>query len=490
MILSLLLALQGDGLTLRDAVESALRHNLSLEVARYAPLSAEQDVERSWGTFDWFVHSNPTYTESLQPTASVLSASESKNLNMDLGLRQITPLGISYDLTTTLRKTSTNLGFATLNPSYSSALGLEITVPTLRGLGLDAAYSTILIAGNSRTISERQFEETLVTTIYNVEKTYWDLVFAVEDLKVKQKSLEVAQTLLQNNQERLAAGLVARIEVTRAEADLASREEAIIVADNAAQNAMDALRNLIDPAAVRPGGRDVPVNPVDRPAAPEAPLDEAAALSRGLQEAMAMRPELARVELQQDNQDLAIENAEDSSLPRFDFLASASYLGLGRHADNKMLDELFNEETHTWSIGALLEIPLGNWTAGADLIKAELERRRLNLELRRLQDQIIVELRQAVRAVKSSEKRIEAGRKSVAAAQENYEAEEARRRAGDATSFEVLSALEDYTSAQSTELRARIDYTMATLDRQRATGTLLQSRGIVLAGELNLRQGR
>ena len=490
MILSLVLLLQGENLTLRDAVEMALRNNLSLEISRYAPLSAEQDIDRGWGTFDWFVHSNPTYTETQQPTASVLSASENKSLDMDLGLRQITPLGISYDLTSSLRRNSTNLGFATLNPSYSSSLGMEITVPTLRGLGLDGAYSTILIAQNNHSISERQFERTLIATIYDVEKAYWDLVFALEDLKVKQKSLEVAQTLLQNNRERLDAGLVARIEVTRAEADLASREEAIIVADNAAQNAMDALRSLIDPSTIREGGRDVPITPVDRPAAPSEPLDEGAALAQGLQQAMAMRPELATVEFQQKNQDLTIENAEDGSLPRFDLLASARYLGLGRHADNKMLDELFNEETHAWSVGALLEIPLGNWSAEADLLKAELERRRLNLELRRLQDQIIVELRQAVRAVKSSEKRIDAGRKSVAAAQENYEAEEARRRAGDATSFEVLSALEDYTSAQSTELRARIDYTMATLDRQRAGGMLLQERAIVLAGQLHLKQGR
>lgn len=490
MILSLCLLLQGENLTLRDAVEMALRNNLALEIARYAPLSAEQDVEGAWGPFDWFVHSNPTYTENLQPTASLLAASESKSLNLDLGLRQITPLGISYNLTSSLRRNSTNLGFATLNPSYSSALGMEITVPTLRGLGLDGAYSTILISRNNHAISERTFEQTLISTIYNVEKAYWDLVFALEDLKVKQKSLEVAQTLLQNNQERLAAGLVARIEVTRAEADLASREEAIIVADNAAQNAMDALRSLIDPSAIREGGRDVPLAPTDRPSAPAEPLDDGAAMAQGLQQAMAMRPELSTVELQQDNQDLTIENAEDSSLPRFDLLASAQYLGLGRHADNKMLDELFNEETHTWSVGALLEIPLGNWSAEADLLKAELERRRLNLELRRLQDQIIVELRQAVRAVKSAEKRIDAGTKSVAAAEENFEAEEARRRAGDATSFEVLSALEDYTSAQSTELRARIDYTMATLDRQRASGMLLRERGIVLAGQLNLKQGR
>jgi outer membrane protein TolC len=476
-------------LTLRESTELALRNNLALEIARYSPLSAEQDIESAWGAFDWTVHAGPSFTSTTQPTASALVAPQSKSMDWDLGVRQLTPIGISYDLTATTRRHSTNFAFATLNPSYSTSLGMTLTAPILRGFGLDAAYATVVVAQKNRALSERQFEQTLVQTIYDVEKAYWDLVFAREDLKVKQQSLEVARTLLQNNRERFNAGLVARIEVTRADAEVAARLEAILSAENAVANAGDALRSLIDPAALRGGmaTQEILV-PVDPPREPAAPLEEEAALTQALGEALAMRPELAGLKFRQEAQDLLVEQAEDAGLPKLDLVASGRLLGLGRHFDDRNFDELFDKDTHTWSAGLELEIPLGNWSAQAALMKAQLERRRLNLQLRQLHDQIIVEARKAVRSIKSSEQRIEAGVKSVAAAQENYEAEEARRRAGDATSFEVLDALEDYTAAKTTALRARIDYTMALVDLQRAAGTILRERGVVPQSQLTLRQ--
>ena len=474
-------------LTLRDAITSALKNNLDLEIARYSPLKSEQDIESAWGAFDWFIRSRPTYTETLQPTASTLQASESKALNLDMGLHQITPLGISYDLTVNANRNSTNNSFATLNPSWNSSLGATVTVPTLRGFGLDARYSTIVIARNNRGVTERDFETTLMDTIVSVENAYWNLAFTRDDLKVKQSSLEVAQTLLNNNREKFDAGLVARIEVTRSVADLASREEAIIVADNAFNNAMDVLKELIDPSILRDTERETVIVPTDTPGEPETPIDDRAILLKGIGDAVRKRPELKSLRLQLQNQDLTVESAEDSTLPQVDLFASARYLGLGRHMDNKHLDETFSEDTHRWSVGMVLELPLGNWSAEATLLNAELERRRLHLQLRRLENQILVELRQAVRTIKSAEKRIEAGKKSVTAARENYEGEEARRDAGDATSFEVLDALEDYTDAQTTELKARIDYATANLAFQRAAGTLLDHYRIVLRDQLNLR---
>lgn len=475
-------------LTLREATEQALRHNLALEIARYSPLAAEQSIESAWGAFDWVAHGNATRSSSAQPTSSLLQSSESERMDVTLGMRQITPLGISYDLFGTLDRSENNLSFSTLNPSYSSSLGMTVTVPTLRGFGLDAAYSTVVIARTNHAISERDFELALIDTVYNVEKTYWDLVFAQEDLKVKERSLEVAQTLLRNNRERFDAGLVARIEVTRAEADLASREEAILVAENVSNNAMDRIRQLTDPARIRTRGEDLPIVPADRPVRAAAPLDEAAAVERGLEDAVALRSDLSKVKLQQEAQERALEQAGDAMLPQLDVVASARYLGLGAHFSDPLFDETFNKDTHSWSLGVVLEIPLGNWRAGAEWIRAELERRRLELQLRQLQDQIILDLRQAARTIKNAEKRIDAGIKSVTAARENYEAEEARRLAGDATSFEVLAALEGHTSAQSAELRARLDYAVATLDLDKASGTIPRKRGIVLQSQLLRRQ--
>lgn len=475
-------------LTIREAVESALRNNLDLEIARYAPLIREAAIDSSWGAFDWTLYSGDSFRDATSPTASRLSgatALEQQILTTGLGVRQVTPLGISYDIDFSGVRTRTNSSFSTMNPYWSQSAGIELTFPTLRNFGFDAAYSTVVLARQNHRLGVREFETSLVDLVTNVEKSYWTLVFAQEDLKVKQQSLEVAKTLLKYNQERVNAGMMPRIEVTRAEAEVAQREEGIILAENAVVDAADALKILVDPKLTRVTDRDITIVTRDAPRSTDTPIDEIPAVERALVEARQNRPELAQLDIRQEMQKTRVEYAEDQALPKLDIVASARMQGLGPRFEDTG-ENTFTTDNPDLSIGMNFEFPVARWSAEGDYQQAELERRRLALDAVRTIDSVLLEIKRAVRLVKVAEKRQDATKKSVALAKEQYDAEEARQKNGDATMFEVLKALEDYSIAQANELRARIDYTNAKVDLDKASGTLLQKRGLLLEDQLKL----
>ncbi len=473
-------------LSTREAVSLSLNHNLDLEIARYQPWIEDQNVYATLGTWDHVVYANSSGGERIsQPSNSLIDASrpDTDTADFALGVRKTLPFGASYDVSWSTFRTLTNNPFSVFNPRWSQSAGVSVVLPLLKGGSMAANTATLVIARHTREVSVDAFENTLADSVFLVMQGYWDLVFAIENQKVKVQSLDVAQRLLEDNRRQFAAGRAARIEVTQADAGVAAQQEGILTAEAAVLNAMDRLKRLIDPGLLK---EEVSIVPVEAPRGLEGELDEPAAVLAAMQEALARRPELRQLRRQKESQDLSIVKARNDLLPRLDLTGRAFVNGTDDTLQGSG-DKAYMTDFRDMGAGVVFEIPLEGRSARGALNRAELEKRRLDLQERNLENQILVELREAVRAIKTNEKRIEANRRARVLAQEQLDAEENRRREGLSTTFRVLDVQEDVQIARTNELKALIDYNLSLHKLEQAKGSLLEKNGILLRDNLQPR---
>lgn len=470
-------------LSLRQCIDLALGHNLDIEVARYQPWIEDQNILAAYGGFDFTAYATGSGGETLTPTGSALSGAEvldQDTANFTLGMRKTLPFGTTVDVGFTSARTLTNSSFYTINPQWYETFGVALTVPLLRGAGTTSNYSSILIARNTREISVYGFEKSLTESVFAVHQAYWDLVFAIENKKVKDQSLTVARRLRDENQKRFAQGMLAKVDVTSAEAGVAAQEEGILTAEAQVFNAMDRLKRTADPALLR---GEEPLWPADAPAGFEKEIDEKEAVERALAEALAHRPDYLQIAREIDSLDVTIVKSERDLWPKFDLTGRAFFSGLSDDLGRAQRD-LWDFDTYELTVGFSFEYPLGTSLARGTLERADLEKRRAFLRRRSLEDQILVEVREAVRRIKTDEKRILASKKARTLSQEEFDAETNRQKQGVSTTYRVLDAQERLQRAQTNEIKAMIDYRLSLANLDRVTGTLLAKSDIRLQENL------
>ena len=94
-------------------------------------------------------------------------------------------------------------------------------------------------------MTDVQLKQTVLVTVRAVKSAYWDLAYALGNLKVQQQSLDIARESLRNNKSRVGIGTMAPIDIIEAEAEVARNEEAVILAEAQITRSEDTLRQLI-----------------------------------------------------------------------------------------------------------------------------------------------------------------------------------------------------------------------------------------------------
>jgi outer membrane protein TolC len=470
-------------LSLRECIHLALERNRDIEIARYQPRIEDGNVLAALGPFDRVSYVSASGGKSVtKPTNPFDIANiETDTFTSSAGLKEMLPVGVSWDLSFQASRTETNsFLFSAINPFWQESLRLSLTVPVLKGRGEDARYAGVLVAMSIRRAALDRFEKTLSDEVAAVQWAYWDLVFARELLEVRRQSEKVAQLLLEENRGKFEKGVLMRVDVTEAEAALAAQREGILTAENGVLAAADRLKRLIDPALLR---EEVVLVPTDEPPPFERSIDENAALAQAVAQGIEKRAEFRELAGQIAAQEQTLRKARNDLLPKLDLIASGALTGL-EDSFGRASHDLWSREFHEWTVGVSFELPFEGRAARGALDRAELERRRLDLQRTSLEDQLLMEARAAVRDIKTAEKRIEATRRARELAQERFDGESSRRDAGLRTTFHVLDAEERLTEAKSNEVRARIDYALAEMSLRQASGTLLEHWGVTAAESL------
>lgn len=476
-------------LSVKQAVAMALNNNLDIEVARFDPWIQERTLLASFGAFDTVVFATNNYTDSNQQTASALAGADilKREINdASLGVRKKFPFGASTEVKFSSQRSKTNSAFALLDPAWTDSVGITLTVPVLKGAGYDYNYGDIQINQARRDSSLHTFEKHLSESVFATLKAYDELVFAAENRKVAMESLQLAKRLLDENIKKYKAELLPKLEVTQAEVQVTIEEQNVIVAEQVWRNAMDRLKRLIDPKALA-AKEEVLIVPSEMPSDPRSDVDEKALVEQMLGEALKNRADYLALKKDLEAQDHLIAKARNETLPKFDLVGTATYSGVD-DSFGRSFHEMGTLDSRDYVVGFSFELPLENTSASNLLRRYELERRKMESNLRNFESGLILEIREAVREIKTQERKIRSARDQVRLARERLEAEQAKQAQQLQTYYFVLEAQREVTRARVNEIRALVDYNVAWHLLRKSTGSLLREFNVSVPRELTRRQ--
>ncbi len=454
-------------LTLEECRASALEHNLDLKVAFINPTIAEQSVSEEEGRFEAAFTTRALWQENDSPTASTLSSAQSKQQNVEPGVRIPLRTGETINVTLPFTRSETNNQFSTLNPAYTTDLSLSMSQPLLRGAGRRANTAALRIASYNKQAEDSRTKLEAIRQLAAVDRAYWRLYQARRELDVRQQQYELADVQLRSAQRRVDTGRSAEIEVIRAQSGLADRLEAIIIAQNNVLIQQRELKRIINLPGLTVDST-VLVVPTTEPDPVEYLFETGPLMARALENRMEMLELELRLAADAANIDLNKNNA--LPLLTMDYTYRVNGLGGTRHRSNEVLiDNNFED----WSVGLNAEIPLGNETALARVRRAILTRvQRLGSRAAR-ELSIRQEVLGAADQINAGWQRILASRQSSLANARALAAEQRQFDVGLSTSTNVLDAASRLAESQSSEIRAMTDYEVARVDLAFATGTLL-----------------
>jgi len=493
---------QGVPLTLDEALRIALENNLDLVSARMDPAIAEQRVEIERSAFDGTFGAAVDYSDTSDTltitdnvsgattdgddTSQVWSGSISWSSLLDFGATysvSLTPV----DRTSNSRSVSAFTGFFQdfTFDSKSYPLALRYEMPLLRNFGREVNTERLVLARSDLDMSHEDLRAEAHNVLEAVEGAYWNVVAANEALRTAQLALARAEDLLELNRKKVEVGTLAPIEITQAEAGVASQQEGVIVAETTLRNAEDELRRLL---AIPPQDPvwSQPILASDRPRFDERSVN----VQQAFEIALDNRPEVMRAKRQVTDSELSERVAKRQKRHNLGLIAEAT----PSRADSSALQafpltpELSRDTTTDtdgldWRIGLSYSVPLKNRQAKANYAIATLNREKAEIALQNVEQTVRVEVRQAARNVESGIKRVAAARKNVELQQEKLDAEQKKFENGMSTSFEVLTFQNDLADAELALIRAALDYVKAQTALERVKGTLLESRGLSLDAE-------
>jgi outer membrane protein TolC len=466
-------------ISLADAALQALKNNLDIHISRQTKESRLADITVEQAKFDPTLSVNGQYNRTVNPlNRPVFGATDfdltqirtfdQRNHSVTLDATTNLPTGGNIDLNYSPARTSVNQNLAAgflFNPSYTGGLALTLTQPLLRNAGINVTKTFIRVAQNNAMVEEHVFRDRVLTVLATVEQTYWEVVFANENLKVAEAALKAAQELLASNRAKAKAGIMSIVDVLQAEAAVASRVEQILVADKTIRDQEDQLRRLLNPAE-EDLRQDVRLTPLDPPVVTLEPIS----LQEAIDTAIDQRPEIIQAKKNMETSDLNTKFAKNQILPSLSFQGTMGMAGLGTNYSNSVNNN-FSGDFYNYGAGLVLSYPLGNRSAWSTYNKRQLEEKNAEASLVSVRQQIIVGVREAVRRVQTDFKRIETTRSARIMAEKQLQAEQERLKVGLSTTRFVLDFQRDLATAQGNELRATVDYnkSLSNLARHKAT---------------------
>lgn len=497
-------------LSLQDAIYLALENNLDIAIARYAPDIAETELLRTKagsaavGSFDPVLTYNFGWTRVAAPQTSTFLTGTNQlqqtPVSNSFNYTQAFPTGTSFDVLFDTRRTSTNSTRSSFNPAVNSALQLSVTQRLLNGFGLAPNRRFMRLAKNNREISDQAFAQQVMDIISQVKNAYWELVFAREDVQVKQQSLALAEKLYQDNKRQVEIGTLAPIEVVRAESEVARTRQDLIVSQTTLLQQQIIMKDLIAKNPMDPLLALVEIVPTEAAEVPDVP--EVIPLQDAIQIAMEKRPEIAQAQLDLKNRGISVKAARSLLLPTLDVTGFYSGSGLAGQINPRALTDPFfvpppglfiggyqrsftqalQGEFPNYGVAVSVNIPIKNRAGQAEMARAQIEERQSQTRYQRTVNGVIVGVRNTQIALEQSRARIDAAEKARQLAQETLVAEQKKFQLGASTIFLVIQAQRDLAFARSQEVRARVDFKRAQVNFDRALGRTFERSNITIEG--------
>src|SRR5256886_16368358 len=272
-------------LSMQEAVELALENSMDIVVQRYNPWFADTGILKAkaggfggatpGAVFGGSSASNPLL--NYDPVITTTLSIDDRNAPVNNPLTSGTGTGLSSLARLTLHTSTFNTqvaqGFQTgttfftawdntrssstsaanlFNPSVQSSIFVGFQQQLLNGFGRSVNTRNIRIAKNNRKIADWAFTQQAITTVTNTINAYWELVYARENVKVQQQPETVAEKLYNDTKRQLEIGTMAQLDETRAESEVATDRQNLILAQTVHLQNQQILKNAISKNPLAP----------------------------------------------------------------------------------------------------------------------------------------------------------------------------------------------------------------------------------------------
>jgi len=514
-------------LSLQDAVQLALQNNMDITVQRYITYQADTQVlaakagpgfvtqNGQFVTFDPSFSSTLSWARSSTPinnaytSGSLASAVIPLNTQQAVGnvaYGQAFPTGTAFSVSLDNTRLSQSPTASFLNPSISSAMTVSFSQNLLQQFGTAFNLQALRVARINKKESDLQFEQQVIISVVGVMTQYYELVFAQQDVGVKEKTLALDEKLYSDNKRQVEIGTLAPIEITRAASEVASAKGALITSQTLALQQETLLKQLIFRNVMDQRIAEVSIVPTDKPDENMAVPD--ISLSAAVGEATTKRPDVKQAALDLDARKVVVKGTRNLLLPALTLSAEYSTQGLGGNecltttATGTMpcvtipppagsmvvpgglhdaLAQVFQSNFPTYGVSLNLNLPLRNRIAQAANIQAQLAEKQSAANLQRLHNTVAVDVRNAQITLAQDKAAVDADIRARILAEQTLDAEQKKFLLGASTTFLVIQAERDLATARSTEVRALANLAEAKVNFDRALGRTLAVNRIEVA---------
>jgi outer membrane protein len=420
------------------------------------------------------------------------------------------------------RASSTAANF--FNPYVQSSLTIGFQQQLLAGRGRFINRRNIIITENNRKIADLAFAQQAITTVTNTTTAYWELVYARQNVNVQKQAVTVSEKLFNDNKKQLEIGTMAPLDVTRAESELATDRQNLIVAQTTQLQDELVLKNYISKDPMASNLLDVEIIPTDKPETPA--TIEASSFADAVKEAFQKRPDLQEQYYNQKNAEVDVHATKNALLPTATLGVQYSSYGLAGNSPisgtpvpghgasivdatgapipgyflpetstpvtgiNKAgfgtaQSQIFHNDFPVYSGQITFTLPLRNRAAQADNIHAQLVERQFEAQVQQVKNTALLDVRNTTIALQQGRAQVEAASKARELQQQTFDAEQKKYQLGASTVYNVILTQRDLITAQGTELRALANLAEAKANYERALGRTLEVNNVTIAGVKN-----
>jgi outer membrane protein TolC len=472
-------------MSLPDCIQEAVAHNLDVQIQRYNPQISLFNLNSAYGGYDptFFFSGQHQYNNSGAEfqNGQHVAGSDYNQDTFSSALHGAAPWGMTYTLGGNVQSTkganNGNIGGTNISIPFQNSSGqigaITLTQPLLKNFWIDSTRLTIRINKNRLQYSEQGVRGQLITSITAVENAYYELIFAQENVKVQQQALDLSQTQLNQDQQRVQIGSLAQLDVQQDEAQVAKNKASVISALSTLGTDQRVLKNLITDEYSKSFDSDIQPT-----TALEAPL-QLFDLQDSWNKGMTLRPDILQARLNVEAQGIQLKYDKNQLFPELDLIGSYGYNGSGGNFGDTF-DQFNRADRSFYTYGAQISMPLSNMGPRNQFKAGKVTLKQLLLQLKQLEQNIMVLIDNSVGVARSDYESVQATRQARVYAEAALDAEQKKYAVGKSTTFTVLQLQNNLTTARSDEIRAMADYNKSLANLAAEEGSTLERNSIKL----------
>ncbi len=465
----------GRQLSLQDCIQEALKHNLDVQIQRYNPQIAIYTLRQSYGGYDPTFNLSAEHQYTVQPEGVTLQGiplppqtTENNAFSTSLG-GELPLSGLQYNFSGSVNQQHF-LSDGDI-PNSGGSFGVTLTQPLLKNFWIDSTRLTIKVNKNRLQYSEQGFRGQVITSVTAVANAYYELVYALENLKVQEEALELSQTQLDQDNQRLQIGTLTLLSVQQDESQVAQNKATVISAQSTLETDQNTLKSLITDNYSDWHATDI--QPTETLTAPLELFDLQDSWSRGMTE----RPDLLQARLNMEQAGINLKFYRNQLFPELDVVGTYGWNGDGLVYAGAF-SEVANRDAPYYSYGGQFSIPLANQSARNQYKSGKVTLQQAVLLLKQFEQNVMVEIDNAVKTAQSDYESVDATREARVYAEAALDADQKTYAVGKATTFEVLQYQNSLTAARGQEIRALANYEEALANLYAQEGSTLDKLGI------------